>query len=253
GAAGDGLPDGGDAAEHERARARTAIRRLAATVALAVGPRSSWRRRAARALAAPSLADAVAAALGVTDRQAIERALTVCADHELNPSAFAARVAAGTGADLYGILGAALATWSGPRHGGAPDHLEGLLRDDLAGVRRAVAQQRSYADGIPGFGHPLYPGGDPRAELLLAEAARVGADRPRWTAFAAIVADLTASGCPAPNLDAGLVGLAAALELPAGTASAVFAIGRAVGWLAHGWEQRATGRLVRPRALYTGA
>ena len=150
--------------------------------------------------------------------------LALCVDHELNASTFAARVAAGTGATLGATLRAALATFSGPRHGGASDSLEGALD---AGGRLGPAA----------FGHPLYPQGDPRAERLF----ELAGGRPDWVG----------RGPEAPNLDAGLVAVRRAWGLPRGSAAALFLLGRTVGWCAHGAEQR-TQPMIRPRAHYVG-
>src|SRR5258706_2202483 len=100
---------------------------------------------------------------------ALDVALVLLADHELNASSFAARIAASTDAHLPACLSAALATLSGPRHGGACDRVEALLREAEALTRPLdVIQQRARrGDPLPGFGHPLYPHGDPRARLLL--------------------------------------------------------------------------------------
>lgn len=240
----------------EQACARILVRRMAAWLAVGTGPRSTWEERAHAALAAPSIAAAVTAALGgpASAIRWVNRALVCLADHELNASTFAARVAAGTGADPYAVVTAALATWSGPRHGGASEQVEHLLRavDDPPSARRVVAERLRTGAGVPGFGQRLYPDGDPRAERLMADAAELGGCTPGWQGLQEIVRVMAEAGHPRPNVDLGLVGLCVAAGLPAGAPSALFAIGRTAGWLAHAWEQRATGRLLRPRARYVG-
>ena len=93
----------------------------------------------------------------------LELALVLCADHELNASTFAARVAASTGADLYSCLSAALAAFSGPRHGLASEQVEVLAREarDPANAAAAVSDRMRRGELLPGFGHALYPEGDP--------------------------------------------------------------------------------------------
>jgi citrate synthase len=105
---------------------------------------------------------------------------------------------------------------------------------------------------VPGFGHPLYPGGDPRAAPLLARASRLRSRSARSRGLAALIDAMTRAGHDAPNLDAGLVALGAALGLRPGDVGSLFALGRAAGWIAHAIEQRAAGFLLRPRARYVG-
>ncbi len=177
----------------------------------------------------------------------IDRALVLCADHELNASAFAARVAAGTGAGTAGCLVAALAAWSGPRHGGATDAVErwaASVRDERdAGDAVSAARRQGFP---PAFGHRLYPDGDPRAAALLDWAEAI--DPVRSAPIRALAAAGAAASGEPPSLDLGLVAFARALDLPPGGASALFAIGRCAGWLAHVEEQRRDGRMLRPRA-----
>ncbi len=236
-------------------RGRSLIRRLAAGVALA----SEVADRAARiegALACDTVAETFARAVGSPPRSAehIDLALVVCADHELNASTFAARIAASAGADLYACVGAGLATLSGPRHGGLSDRVEAFIREVGTPDRApaAIGARMRRGEDIPGFGHRLYPQGDPRAETLLARAFEVGAGQPQVETVRAVVDAMATAGHPAPNLDVGLVAISAALKLPQGTSPALFAIGRCAGWIAHILEQRKQGYLLRPRAQYVG-
>ena len=240
--------DAPPAAEHTRAR--RLLHLLAAVPALALDP-----RRLTAALAAPRVAGALALALGARDtprtRESLDRALVVIADHELNASSFAARVAASTGADLYACVGAALGALSGPEHGGATARVEALVSETLRPERATlvIEERARRGDALPGFGHPLYPKGDPRASVLLAP------NKPRHAAertLAALVESMRRAGREPPNVDLGLVATALALGLPAGSASAIFAVGRAAGWIAHVFEQRGAGFVLRPRARYTG-
>jgi citrate synthase len=235
---------------NEHARARGLLRALAASAALAFDP-----RRVAPALAAPTVAGSLSLALGARDtprtRALLDRALVVIADHELNPSSFAARVAASTGADLYACLEAALGALSGPEHGGATARVEALIAETERSERAplVIEERARRGDALPGFGHLLYPDGDPRATLLLSLL------RPKSRserALAALVSCMRAVGREPPNVDLGLVAAANALKLPTGSAAVIFAVGRAAGWLAHVFEQREAGFVLRPRARYTG-
>ncbi len=177
----------------------------------------------------------------------VRRALVLIADHELNASAFAVRVVASTGASLGACLNAGLGALSGPLHGGTTSLVEILLEEvDRMGDASAVAESRlRRGDGVPGFGHPLYPNGDPRAGALL---PLLPAD-PARDAFAEVMERTTGK---LPNVDFALVALRRTYRLPPGAALALFAIGRTAGWIAHALEQRRDDKLIRPRARYTG-
>ena len=180
-------------------------------------------------------------------RDLLRRALVLCADHELNASAYAARVVASTGASLAACVLAGLAALSGPRHGGMTDRVRALAADPE--VRRdpvrALGARLARGEEIPGFGHRLYPQGDPRAMALLD-----GFPVPEsWWAMIRAAEALTGLR---PTVDVALALMEEALPLPAGGGLGIFATGRTVGWIAHALEQRADGRLIRPRALYAG-
>lgn len=176
----------------------------------------------------------------------VRRALVLLADHELNPSTFATRVAASTGAAMPACILAGLATLSGPKHGGAGAALAALLAEaEGAGTPAAIARWTALGHGLPGFGHPLYPHGDPRAGALLALLMPDAA----MAALRDGVADALEL---APNLDFALLALVRALGLPANGSLALFAIARTVGWAAHAMEQVAAGATIRPRAIYQG-
>jgi citrate synthase len=235
-------------------RARVLLRRMAAALAPGFDD-----ERMASAFAAPDLASAVAAALdakhGARGVRAIGRALVLGADHELNASAFAARVAASTGADLYACVSAALAALSGPRHGGALDRIEALVAEigRPEDAERVVHERARRGEAIEGFDHPLYPNGDPRGSALVELAEKLEPRSPAVRTCLELVKAMEASGASGATLDAGLVAIAAALGLPRGAATGLFAIGRCAGWVAHALEQSEAGYLLRPRARYSDA
>ena len=176
----------------------------------------------------------------------IRRSLVLLADHELNASTFATRVTVSTGASLAaGVLGG-LATLTGPLHGGAAAGVRELM--DAASSQGAEAAIRDrLAQGRPmaGFGHPLYPAGDPRAAALL-QRLQVP---PGLAEIRDLVEDLVGER---PNIDFALAALTETGRLPRQAPLVLFALARSVGWLAHALEQVTTGRLIRPRARYVG-
>ena len=178
----------------------------------------------------------------------IRRTLVLCADHELNASAYATRVVASTGASLGACLLAGLAALSGPRHGGMTDWVQALAADPdvAADPMRAFSTRLARGEKLPGFGHRLYPEGDPRCTALLA-AFPPGA---HWLGMMEAAAQLTGLR---PGLDFALAMLEATLPLPPGSGLALFATGRTVGWIAHALEQRRDGQLIRPRAEYVSS
>lgn len=184
----------------------------------------------------------------------VRAALVLCADHELNVSAFAARVVASTGAHLHATVCAGLAALSGPRHGGATARAYALIADarDAASPRDFIESRLQRGDDLPGFGHALYPHGDPRAAELLARLRSQHAGEPAMRELDAIVTATEDVSGQHPNIDFMLAAICHANALPATPALVMFAAGRLAGWLAHALEQQAEGKLIRPRARYTG-
>ena len=184
---------------------------------------------------------------------ALRAALILCADHELNVSAFTARCVASARATPYQVILGALAALRGRRHGGISEDVEMLFRDARKSFdcRQLIAARLRSLGSVPGIGHPLYPAGDPRAQKLISIAKRYGGPKEvelakRLTQAAhALTEDY-------PNLDFGLAVFARALRLPSEAPIAIFALGRTVGWIAHAIEQYADDQLIRPRARYIG-
>lgn len=174
--------------------------------------------------------------LGADGADVLRRVLVLCADHELNASAFACRVTASTGAGMAACLLTGLCTLSGPRHGGMVRRAQDWMAAALNG-----GEITTGAKPPPGFGHPLYPSGDPRA----LEICRVLPLSPDWQE---IVDNLAANGVY-PSLDLSLAHVEAALSLPNDAGLLLFALGRSAGWIAHAEEQSASGQLIRPRAV----
>jgi citrate synthase len=176
----------------------------------------------------------------------LRRALVLLADHELNASTFAVRVTVSTGASLASGVLAGLATLSGPLHGRAALGVAELVRAGRQrGMQAAVREWLTYRRALSGFGHPLYPEGDVRAEALL----RAFTIPPEYQELRSAVDELVGEQ---PSVDFALAAMTACFRLPPDTPLAVFAVARSVGWLAHAMEQASAGRLIRPRARYVG-
>ena len=178
--------------------------------------------------------------------------LILTLDHEINVSSFASRIVASAGSNLYEVVNAAMCAFSGARHGRASERAEQFIRElEEAETSLAVIHGRLRSgEEIPGFGHPLYPGGDPRARLIL---QLLEEDFP--AEFAKIqtrIKDSERVLRKAANVDMALALVRKVLALPAHSGFHLFALGRTIGWIAHALEQQQSGSLIRPRARYVG-
>lgn len=183
-------------------------------------------------------------------RDLIRAALILCADHELNVSAFAARCVASSGSNPYAVVSAGLSAIEGNKHGGMTARIATMLEElrRAPDIRSAIGERMRRGDPIYGFGHRLYPGGDPRARLLLAmtqERKELG-----------FVSQVIEAGeeflGEKPTIDFALVAMALALKLDPGVPLTLFALGRTIGWVGHAIEQYAREEIIRPRARYVG-
>jgi citrate synthase len=182
----------------------------------------------------------------------INAALILCIDHELNVSSFTARVVCSAGTSIYEVVSAALCALRGTRHGGGIERTTKLLVEmqGLSSVRDSLLQRIRAGIEIPGFGHPLYPDGDPRAVKLFDLLNQYFAAEARpWLK---VVASAAKALKRKPNIDLALAVCSLSLQLPSQAAFALFALGRTAGWIAHAAEQAQGGKLIRPRARYTG-
>lgn len=184
----------------------------------------------------------------------LNSALILCADHELNVSSFTARCAASAHATPYGVVLAGLAALEGARHGGYTGRVEALFREagtaDFA--QETIVGRLRRGATLPGFGHRLYPDGDPRGRLLLERVTAVYPDHPAVHLAEALAEAAQKASGQWPTIDFGLVTLTQTLELGPGTALALFALGRTAGWIAHAIEQYGREEMIRPRARYVG-
>ncbi|MEM6992003.1 MAG: citrate/2-methylcitrate synthase [Myxococcota bacterium] len=202
-----------------------------------------------------------------TEARALTTYLVTVCDHGMNASTFAARVVASTGSDDAAAIEAALGALAGPLHGGAPGPaLEALLalRDRAPTTLEAatvawVEEQVAQGERIMGFGHRVYRVRDPRADVLAAAAKALLADsslladaQVHERAVLATLSRLKPDRPIATNVEYYTALLLHGLGIASDLFTAVFAVGRVAGWTAHIAEQRATGRLIRPRVEYIG-
>lgn len=227
---------------------RTGSRILRLLAAAATGSEPAPGRTVASALQESWLPDERGAAA------LIDRALVLCADHELNVSTFAARCVASAGATPYAAIMAGLSALSGVRHGAVSRRVEALLREVEASesVPGSISDRLGRGEDTPGFGHQLYPEGDPRASALLEAAASTFPGSKAIALGEKVTQSMSELIGERPNMDFALAVLSRALGLPVGGALMLFSIGRTVGWVGHAIEQYESGRLIRPRARYVG-
>ena len=183
----------------------------------------------------------------------LRRALVLVADHELNVSSFTARCVASGGAGLHHAALAGLCALQGTRHGLGVYLAAELLEDaEPKGAARALAASMRRLHHAPGFGHLLYPDGDPRARELLTVLAEVAPASPAVRAVQALCLQARSELNLLPNVDLALAAVNLHLGGAAERGVALFALGRTVGWLAHACEAARQHRLIRPRARYVG-
>ena len=185
---------------------------------------------------------------------ALRAALVLLADHELAASTLAARVAASVRADPYAVVATGLGAVGGALHGGASLGAETMLAaaQDAAAAPRVVGELLRRGERVPGFGHFVYRGGDPRAGLLLAMVARAVPASPRLAVVDAVLAEMHRRSLPEPNIDFALAVLASCAGMIRGAGEVIFAVARTAGWLAHALEEYTARTPLRPRAVYTG-
>jgi 2-methylcitrate synthase len=192
--------------------------------------------------------------------RAFDVALILHADHELNASTFAARVAAATLTDIHSAIVAAIGTLKGPLHGGANADVMRLLLDIGRGapperVEEVVRAKLARKEKIPGFGHRVYRTEDPRATHLRQMSREIGqrVGQPEWFEMSQRIESVVkAEKKLNANVDFYSASTYYALGIPIDLFTPIFAVSRISGWTAHVLEQYANNRLIRPRAEYVG-
>lgn len=189
--------------------------------------------------------------------EALDKALILHADHELNASTFAARQTVSTLADIYSAVTSAVGTLKGPLHGGANEQVIRTLQKigEVSNVEAFLVDALDNKERIMGFGHRVYKDGDPRAKHLKKMSYELGKmnGEMKWYEMSDLLekAMLEKKGMK-PNVDFYSASVYFVLGIPVDLYTPIFALSRISGWVAHILEQYGNNRLIRPRADYTG-
>lgn len=189
--------------------------------------------------------------------EALDKALVLHADHELNASTFAARVTVATLSDIYSGVTSAIGALKGPLHGGANEAVMAMLEEvgSLDNVESYINTKLANREKIMGFGHRVYKNGDPRAKHLQKMSLELGkiTNNLTWYEMSIQIEELvTGQKGLKPNVDFYSASVYTSLEIPRDLFTPIFAISRVSGWTAHILEQYENNRLIRPRAEYVG-
>lgn len=189
--------------------------------------------------------------------EAMNKALILHADHELNASTFAARVTVATLSDIYSGVTSAIGALKGPLHGGANEAVMKMLEEigTIDNVEPYILDKLNRKEKIMGFGHRVYKNGDPRAKHLQEMSRELGkiTGNMNWYNMSVKIEELvTRLKGLKPNVDFYSASVYTSLKIPRDLFTPIFAISRVSGWTAHILEQYADNRLIRPRAEYVG-
>lgn len=191
------------------------------------------------------------------EEKAMNKALILHADHELNASTFTARVCVATLSDVYSGITAAIGALKGPLHGGANEAVMKMLTQigSLENVEPFIREKLANKEKIMGFGHRVYRNGDPRAKHLKEMSRKLTnlTGQPKWYEMSIRIESIvTGEKNLPPNVDFYSASMYHSLGIDHDLFTPIFAVSRVSGWLAHILEQYDNNRLIRPRADYTG-
>ncbi|ALX48341.1 citrate synthase [Lentibacillus amyloliquefaciens] len=192
-----------------------------------------------------------------TEEEAINKALILHADHELNASTFTARVCVATLSDIYSGITAAIGALKGPLHGGANERVMAMLTEigDEENAIPYIKEKFANKEKIMGMGHRVYENGDPRAKYLkeMSKELTKITGQSKWYNMSVKIEDFIKEekGLPA-NVDFYSASVYHSLGIDHDLFTPIFATSRMAGWIAHILEQYDNNRLIRPRAEYVG-
>lgn len=193
--------------------------------------------------------------VNTANRTALDAMLILLADHELSPGTLGARVVASAGGTLHSCLACALCATSGLEVGSIYHRVQDLLgsRGRTPALMQRVRRLLAQGQQVPGFDHPLYPKGDPRAAQLL-DIMRSRQDLSAESrAILRFIDKVCLETGMLPRQELALVFMARAMGMPRNLPPVLFVLARMAGWVAHVQEQRSSGTLLRPRAKYVDA
>lgn len=183
--------------------------------------------------------------------------LILHADHELNCSAFAARVTASSLSDVYSAVVSAISALKGPLHGGANEQVMLMLKQigSMERARTWVKEALENKQKVMGFGHRVYKNGDPRAKILrqMSESLTKKSGEPHWYEMSSLIDDVMQKEKGLlPNVDFYSATVYYSMGIPIDIYTPIFAVSRVSGWLSHIFEQWTNNRIYRPRGKWTG-
>ncbi|WP_212913134.1 citrate synthase family protein [Streptomyces sp. TS71-3] len=230
-------------------------RTLVPTLVAALPPVAQGHRDEGSSLARGLWARLTGRPVDETALRVLDTALALLVDHDLAVSTLAVRLAASARAHVYAALSAGLGVLEGPLHGAASGLAHRMLLEvlDQGSAAPVVAEELRAGRAVPGLGHRLYPGEDPRARALFALLADVPGAAPALAAARDVVATAARHTPLHANADLALAVLTVSTGMPAGAGETIFAVARSAGWIAHALEEYAETPLrMRPSGLYTG-
>ncbi len=183
--------------------------------------------------------------------------LILHADHELNCSAFSARVTSSSLSDAYSSVVSAIGALKGPLHGGANEQVMRMLKEigTVEKAKKWVTEALARKEKIMGFGHRVYKNGDPRAKILrnMSQSMTQNSAEPHWFEMSTTIDDtVQAEKGLLPNVDFYSATVYYSMGIPIDLFTPIFAVSRTTGWLAHIFEQYSNNRIYRPRAKWEG-
>jgi citrate synthase len=184
--------------------------------------------------------------------------LVLHADHELNCSAFAARVTASSLSDMHSAVVSAISALKGPLHGGANEQVMLMLKEigNVETVKVWIEEALRDKRKIMGFGHRVYKNGDPRAKILsqMSEFLTKKAGHPEYYQMSKMLDDaMQGKKGLLPNVDFYSATVYYSMGIPIDIYTPIFAVSRVAGWCAHILEQYSNNRIYRPRGKWVGA
>ncbi len=187
----------------------------------------------------------------------MDTCLTLHADHELNCSAFSARVTASSLSDIYSAITSGIGSLKGPLHGGANEQVMHMLFEIKEANKASEWVEKALGNKVKimGFGHRVYRNGDPRAKILkgMSKSLSESTGNGKWYEISDIIENAVVSQKGLlPNVDFYSATVYYSMGIPMDLFTPIFAVSRTSGWLAHAFEQYANNRIYRPRGKWVG-